>query len=93
MEIAKMLIASTAHVTDQERCVLDDNGYSRGEYGWLIYVGEPGAGVLPELDILSEGLNAAVLAARKADCRYLMLDRDGDELPGVSVYEWTGEGA
>lgn len=88
MEIAKMLIASTAHVTDRERATLDENGYSRGEYGWLIYTGEPGDSVLPEFDELSPGLTGVLEAARRTDCRYVLLDRDADELAGVPTYNW-----
>lgn len=87
-EIVQMMIASTAHVTNQERATLDENGYSRGEYGWLIYVGEAGDAVVPEIDAPSAGLDAVIVAARAAGCMYLMLDRDGDALDGVPVYQW-----
>src|SRR5690606_27474651 len=88
-EVVRTLIATTGHVTREEAKVLDEAGYSRGEYGWLLYVsGIEDLPVIPEIESPSEGLAGAIARARELGCRYLLLDRDADALEGVPVYDW-----
>jgi hypothetical protein len=88
-EIVSMLIATTGHVTRRERGILDEHGYARGEYGWLIYVGEiPGSPIISEIPSPSRGLRGAIRCAQQSGCNYLLLDRDADELAGVPTYHW-----
>ena len=86
--IFTLLIASTSHVTEHEAQTLTSHGYSRGEYGWFLYVGMHWEPVLAEIETLGDGLAGVILHARKSGCQYVLLDRDADTLPGVSTYIW-----
>ena len=87
-EICPLLIASTAHVTVGEPQALTDHGYSRGEYGWLFYVGQPGEPVLSEIEPVSAGLAEVIRRARVEGCPYVLLDRDAGILPDAPTYDW-----
>jgi hypothetical protein len=87
-EVHSVLVTCTAHVTVQEAQALTDHGYSRGEYGWLIYVGRHNAPVLPELEPLNEGLRGVIREAHARGCLYVLLDRDADPLSGIATYDW-----
>jgi hypothetical protein len=87
-EICPLLIASTAHVTVGEAQALTDHGYSRGECGWLFFVGQPGDPVLSEIEPVSAGLAEVIRRARKEGCPYVLLDRDAGILPDVPTYDW-----
>jgi len=87
LEIGKILVATTAHVTWEEAQYLDANGYSRGEYGWFLHVGaedHPVAGI----EHPSPGLAGIIETAQRAGCVYLLLDRDADAVEGVPTYDW-----
>jgi hypothetical protein len=88
LEIHTMLVVSTGHVTNEERHILDDNGYSRGEYGWLLYVGNDANPVVEEIPSPSPGLVGAIKTARNNGCTYLLLDRDAEPIDGIPVYQW-----
>ena len=87
-EICPLLIASTAHVTAGEAQALTDHGYSRGEYGWLFYVGQAGEPVLSEIEPVSAGLAEVIRRARREGCPYVLLDRDADFLADAPTYDW-----
>lgn len=87
LEIARMLICSTAHLTKIEAKGLEIGGYSRGEYGFLLYVGSE-LDPVPEIPLKSDGLVGAMQTARDAGCVYLLLDRDGEKIANVPTYEW-----
>ena len=87
-EICPLLIASTAHVTVGEAQALTDHGYSRGEYGWFLYVGQPGEPVLSEIEPVSAGLAEVIRRARVEGCHYVLLDRDAGILPDAPTYDW-----
>ena len=87
-EICPLLIASTAHVTVGEAQALTDHGYSRGEYGGLLYVGQPAEPVLTEIEPVSAGLAEVIRRARVEGCPYVLLDRDAGILSDAPTYEW-----
>ena len=87
-EICPLLIASTTHVTADEAQIPSDNGHSRGEYGWFLYVGQPGDAVLTEIAPVSDGLAAVVSRTQQVRCPYVLLNRDAETLPGVPTYDW-----
>jgi hypothetical protein len=84
-EFARMLVISTAHVTDytcnsyfphyRAAC------YAKGDYGYFLHVSEPHEADPADLrDVLE--------MARKADAEWLMIDRDGPTVSGLSTYDW-----
>lgn len=86
-EIAKMLVLSTGHLTE-DACnrYLPDNEahnpwYQKGEYGWFVYVTED-AGSHPRC--FEDCLNFARF--READ--WIMFDCDGPFEAGLTRYEW-----
>ena len=88
-EIHRVLVCSTAHVTEDEAQILDTSGYQQREYGWLLWVKEePDSPSVPEIIDLSPGLQGAIDAARSLGCAYLMFDRDGETLDGLPTYNW-----
>jgi hypothetical protein len=87
-EIHSMMVVSTAHVTLEEAEALTENGYNRGVFGWLFYVGNPEAPVLSDLGTLSTGLSEVIRGARARGCTYVLLDRDADPLDGAAIYDW-----
>jgi hypothetical protein len=86
--VQRLLVTSTAHVTDQEAQLLTDHGYGRDAYGWFLYVGEEGHTAVPEIVRKSRGLFAVILCARVNGCPFVLLDRDAEPIPGVPVYDW-----
>jgi hypothetical protein len=87
LEIAKMLILSTAHVTLETSQRLPDGiegliAYEKGEYGWLIYVNAPHVVPLPA------DLQGVRDLARNHGCEWVMLDRDGDVIDALPSYDW-----
>jgi len=86
--IHAMMVVSTQHVTVEERDILDAQGYSRGEYGWLIWVGREKDFPIPEIPRPSEGLRGVIERARAVQCTYVLMDRDADTLPDLPVYDW-----
>ncbi len=87
-EIHSLIVASTAHVTPEEAEALTESGYTRGVFGWLFYVGRPGAPVLADLGTLSAGLSGVIREARGRGCTYVLLDRDAAALDGTPIYDW-----
>ena len=75
-------------MTVGEAQALTDHGYSRGEYGWLFYVGQPGEPILSEIEPASAGLAEVICRARQEGCPYVLLDRDADTLADVPTYDW-----
>lgn len=91
-EIAKMLTISTGHVSRETAAKLEHGGacflsiFAKGEYGWFIFVARDDdsmGGAPPDLA-------ACIAKARALGCDWLCLDRDGDELDGLPVYDWEG---
>lgn len=85
--IEPMLALSTAHVTDAT-C----NGfipavascrpyYAKGDYGWFIWVEEDATDIPDDLMTL-------FTLARRSDCCWIMLDRDGPTIVGLPIYDW-----
>lgn len=93
MDITRMLTLSTAHITPDTRFILDHVDehsdeldkivvYPKDEYGWFIYIMEEmGAHALPA------DLQACIDLAKEHHCTMLCLDRDGDILEDLAVYD------
>lgn len=98
LEIARMLTISTAHISKETADLLAgdvDFGidvcwgaclsvYNKGDYGWLVFAdaantGHPG---------MPADLAACLRLAQENDCEWLCLDRDGDVVESLPVYDW-----
>lgn len=90
MEIAKMLVLSTAHL-QPATCngYMADTlaAYEKAEFGWFMNVPCDGE-TLAEKDYPAD--LAIVLAfASGAGMQWVMFDRDADELAALPVYDWN----
>lgn len=92
MSIEKSLVCSTGHITFATMEQLRDNSdslpliiYGKGDVGFLVYVH-------PEMAMDIRGIPTELLAlireAHANDCVWLMLDCDGDMLPGFETFDW-----
>ena len=89
--IRKFMDLSTAHVDEESRDILDkwaddqDNAETicgKHQYGWFFYAPEEGIETWPLI------LQNLVGYARFHDCEYINLDRDGDILHDVHIFDW-----
>lgn len=95
MEIEKHLVLSTAHIrfkTSQllERWASDPAELqplivARTWYGWFVSTVEVEG---EEAALIPEELAALQLYGREQDCRFLLLDCDGDEIEGLAIFPW-----
>jgi hypothetical protein len=100
----RLLVTTTQHLSPEEAEVLnapasftwkgDDEYFKRvshlsgaGEYGWIFWCGSHGDPYQNKEEDWP-GLTAVIEYCRKHGYRYVMLDRDGEELEDVKVYEW-----
>ena len=86
VEIAKMLVLSTGHLT-ADTCVYRCHGligaYEKGEYGWFVHVEGTAS-----LDEIPEDLAACLAFAIIEGCEWIMFDRDGPTVPELPTYDW-----
>lgn len=91
LEIAKVLIVSTAHMPTPE--FLDGYSMMGGEEGYLIWVPKEGLpcawGVDDETLPEYAGLVKVLRTAREKGCRYVMFDRDAEPLDRAPTYPWA----
>lgn len=90
LEISKMLIISTAHISKATNELLENNAagivaYPKGEYGWLILVNN---WKTEKKYITSDVLKKVLTFAESKGCDWLMLDRDAAEVDELPIYEW-----
>ncbi len=93
LEIMKVLVASTAHLTAQEaECI--SSGQAIGdtmpspmgwEYGGIVYVGGLHA---PKDEGMSDGLADVITVARANGVEWVRFDSDGPVLDNCATYEW-----
>ena len=90
MDITKCLTISTGHVSEQTIRLLMKKEvtfavYEKGEVGFWIYCGDVednSAGDIPD------DLFQCMMLAKRHDCCWLCIDRDGGFAPELKVYEW-----
>lgn len=93
MEFGKYLVLSTAHVhcATAERLTawtklppeLQPIAVAPTTYGWFLPTrGQADAAQLPE------ELPVILAFALSHDCDYVLLDSDGEEIPGLPVFPW-----
>lgn len=88
MEVAKMLVLSTAHVTVTTAQELDASeagaiSFPKGKYGWFVYCGD-----LPDRDDTPAELERAIRFAHNHDFQWIMFDCDGDTIADLPTFEW-----
>lgn len=95
MEIEKVLVCSTGHVTEAEAQAFDSQSstlrYMTGEYGWLVLVPQfdaDGNTVAPVIEGASESLQAVLTKAFQENCRWARFDRDADPIEGIETHAW-----
>lgn len=99
MEIKKMLTISTAHITDETADLLDANQlnvvmYNKGEFGWFIHLDEDNLSNYYDSNdkasyfYIPEELLKLMKFAQDLGCKWLCLDRDGEELEYFETFDW-----
>ena len=83
--IEPMLVLSTGNLTF-ETCnhwlkQSDHAVFEKGDYGWFVYVGEPG-------DDFPDDLRACMEIARQRGCCWIMFDRDAEASAELPSYDW-----
>ena len=84
--IEPMLVLSTGNLTS-DTCnrwmkSADHAVFEKGEYGWFVYVTEPGDCDTPP------DLADCMAFARRRRCVWIMFDRDAPAPPGLPNYDW-----
>lgn len=90
-EIAKMLVLSTAHLTQHVatawlmQCGAGFSVYDKPDHGWFVYV--------PTKPSACEGdyprcLTDCWALARQEGCLWIMFDCDGDIVDNLPTYDW-----
>jgi hypothetical protein len=96
LEIRKVLVLSTSHVSEETADWLDGafdpfnlnlgvSPVSGGHYdsaGWFVYVPTEMNPKFPD------DLEAVIQFARDNGVQHLLFDRDADRIEGLPVYEW-----
>lgn len=83
--IEPMLVLSTGNLTF-ETCnhwfaQSEHAVFEKGDYGWFVYVGEPG-------DDFPDDLRACMEIARQRGCCWIMFDRDAEASAELPSYDW-----
>lgn len=93
LEIQKMIILSTAHITEQTAKLLDkepeENSmtisvYKKSEYGWFL----PIENISYDTAAVPEDLKKVIAFAKDHGCSWLCLDCDGPILEYLDTYKW-----
>jgi hypothetical protein len=82
--IEKMLVTSTAHLTDQYE--VERSGYiyyEMDDYGWMVYCCSESDG-----NRLNAGAEVILEIARSQGCIWVKFDCDGPEIEGIKTYNW-----
>lgn len=97
MEIHRMLVISTSHVSRETARLIDHHveqgvssaslgipvTFGKGDYGWFVNVPEG------ELDWqCPSDLKDVLTFARCHKCEWIMFDRDADVLPYPPAFDW-----
>src|SRR4051812_23741863 len=97
MEIHKMLVISTSHVSRETARLIDypvKRGassaslgipvtFGKGKYGWFVRVPEGE----PDWQCPSD-LKHVLAFARRHRCEWIMFDQDADVLPELPAFDW-----
>lgn len=90
-EIDSMLTVSTAHIKAETAKLLEHESvegvtvYKKDIYGWFIYIDINNSGI-SETNLVD--LNNIIHFALNQGCSIICIDRDGDTIDGLAIYEW-----
>lgn len=96
-EIAKMLVLSTAHLSEETCTVYVSSialgleqgsiiAFEKGEYGYFVHVPEdPADSEKPDVPL---ELRSAIHVARTLGCQWVVFDCDGDTASDLPVFDW-----
>ena len=91
MAICKYLDLSTAHMTEADSKLLENNGLPfrvlSDEYGFFVTASNTGNEELKEAGFSDDFLALCEYAFKK-DCLSINLDRDAQEIDGLHVNNW-----
>ena len=88
MEIYKMLVLSTSHVSKETAKLLDRDNvgvvvYPKSEYGWFIVATD-----WDEHENIPDDLQKCLELTEQLGCDWLCLDCDGKCVPELLTYKW-----
>lgn len=90
VEIQKVLVLSTAHVSYETSRKLDAGEVSlpvaRWEYGWFVWVDEAAGD--DSLQNVPADLEATLAFAKHLGCEWVRFDADGHEIEELPRFEW-----
>ena len=85
-EIAKMLVLSTAHLSEDDCNIWlheRSGAYQKGDYGWFVHVPDPQL-----KGVYEASLYECMRHAWANCCDWIMFDRDGPIIEGLPTYDW-----
>lgn len=94
--IRHFLDVSTGHITDQDDRLFKADAYPidvlHRSYGYFVWV-PPDYDMKEYLEMIkgrgfSRNLLALLIAARQADCDFILFDGDGAKIEGYETFEW-----
>ena len=90
MEIYKMLVMSTGHITKTTSKLLSEEAvgivvYKKDEYGWFVVVSD----WRDNEESIPDDLKTCLAFAEENGCEWLCLDCDGEEYDALPTYSWN----
>lgn len=82
-EVHKILVISTAHITEETASYIEDAGVLTDEYGHVLWTN-----TLGNLSKHAKDLAGIYSLAKSLDCKLVNIDRDGPVYEGLEVYDW-----
>lgn len=90
MEIAKMMVLSTAHLSPPTACEWMPECpwtcFEKGDYGWFMYVCDDIG--ITEAEGVPLEVRSAIHVAKREGCHWIMWDCDGPCLDELPQYDW-----
>lgn len=100
-EVAKMLVLSTAHLSEATAqrfdnatdCLVETamgqiTVYQKGDVGWLVPIADDYIDCHTTRAYLPGDFTQVCDKAESLGCSWIMFDRDADTLTGLKVYDW-----
>jgi len=97
LEFQKILVLSTAHLTEEDNDFLSNEEYSENldcvidetPYGWMVHISKNKDELFSEVHrLLSENFRKAMELAFINDCDWVRFDCDGNVVEELKSYDW-----